>query len=134
MTKCKALAELNATACDGEDEVVESELVPMLPHWPRLYGRLAWDPDRRVRAAAHGVMGAVGARVKKRLLPHLKGVVPPLVMALHDSTSREVTTAASRALDTLFPDDAKRRKMLDFTRDAVLVRRLPSGLAAQRAA
>ncbi|KAI9205309.1 uncharacterized protein BJ171DRAFT_501745 [Polychytrium aggregatum] len=102
VTKVKALEELAGylSAADAES------LQPLLSTWPKLYGRLAIDVDRRVRELINSSHLVLVEKLKKQIAPSLKDLIGAWLGCQFDS-HREVARLANLSFETAFPNRAK---------------------------
>ena len=103
VTKQKALIELMALV----DSKTTEALLGALPFWPALLSRLAIDEDWRVRECSHRVSGALGTRLGRELLPHLRHLVPWWLAGQCDPYE-PVACAAEAAFTSIFNSEQRR--------------------------
>jgi hypothetical protein len=114
-TKLKALGDVCAMLAGAGGDAAGD----VLPFWAHAYPRLCTDGDRRVRAAAQRVLGAIMAGARSRAGPYLPLLLPPWWLAAHDACD-EAREGARGALDASFPPPARRARLLAATGAAVL--------------
>ncbi|RTG81350.1 E3 ubiquitin-protein ligase listerin [Schistosoma bovis] len=113
VTKQKALREFyellkpesNKSECIS---VSTSSIVAVLPFWPRIYHRLSFDGDRKVRELVQTTMHALASRVGKDLGPYLKQIVPIWTFSTVD-TYESAALYATKGLYDTFPG----KKLID---------------------
>uniref|UniRef100_A0A5K4FFC6 E3 ubiquitin-protein ligase listerin n=2 Tax=Schistosoma mansoni TaxID=6183 RepID=A0A5K4FFC6_SCHMA len=113
VTKQKALREFcellkpesNKSVCIS---VSTSSIVAVLPFWPRIYHRLSFDEDRKVRELVQTTMHALASRVGKDLGPYLKQIVPIWTFSTVD-TYEPAALFANKGLCDTFPE----KKLID---------------------
>ncbi|KAK7076596.1 listerin E3 ubiquitin protein ligase 1, partial [Halocaridina rubra] len=108
-TKIKALQEFETLCGSEEAESIKSAL----PFWPRIYGKLSVDVERRVREAAQSANKAIVAQVGKQLAPHLRVIMPTWVLAMVDPHA-PAALIATKAFQEAFSSE-KRAEVLIFT-------------------
>nr|CAH8872018.1 unnamed protein product [Trichobilharzia regenti] len=106
VTKQKALREFcdilkPTNECSGIILSTNS-VVAVLPFWPRIYHRLSFDGDRKVRELAQITMHTLASRVGKDLVVCLKQIVPTWTFATIDP-HESAASFASRGLSDTFP-------------------------------
>ena len=77
------------------------------------------DPDWKCRTLYHSALIEVYAKVGRKIEPALTEIFPVLLVSVCDLASREVSRAARRALEAVFPDEAKRRKVYMHLKSSV---------------
>lgn len=88
---------------NDEDPLDKQSLLTLLPAWPSLYTRLSILPQRRLRTACQRLHVALMALAAgRRLLPHLKQLLPPWLASCHDST-HAIRALATAALEVPLP-------------------------------
>ncbi|CAH8667194.1 unnamed protein product [Schistosoma haematobium] len=113
VTKQKALREFyellkpesNKSECIS---VGTSSIVAVLPFWPRIYHRLSFDGDRKVREFVQTTMHALASRVGKDLGLYLKQIVPIWTFSTVD-TYESAALYATKGLYDTFPG----KKLID---------------------
>ncbi|KAL1917410.1 uncharacterized protein VTP21DRAFT_3803 [Calcarisporiella thermophila] len=113
-TKLRALEELDAYIKESDLDTV----CGLIGIWVRMYARLAIEVDRRVRAAAQGVLNTIVKRVGKRLGKYVRDVVPVWVCSFFD-VNREVAKVASEAFQSAFPPN-RRKEVLVFCQAEII--------------
>jgi hypothetical protein len=102
VTKQKAIADFL--------ELNDAEmLVPLLPHWPRMYKSLAIDTDRKVRDLGHKAWQHIALLCKKEVVPFLKAIAPFWILGTCDIYD-ETAKSALIALNKIFEEKDKRKK------------------------
>ena len=123
VTRTKALQELLAAlGPDGDNAdggVADETAWAVLAHWCRLYTKLCLDTSRQVRQHAHTVMGLLGKRAKKKLVPYLESVAGPWLAGRFDP-SADAGGAAKKAFETVFNSTEKQRKTTSFCSTAIV--------------
>lgn len=105
---------------DSSSQSGGSELaLSLLSCWPPLYSRLLLAHDWRVRVASNKLMGVIGTRTGKAILPYLKTLIGPWWVSSFDISSSEVAQSAKDAFASTIP--AKNHiKSLIFCLDPLL--------------
>jgi hypothetical protein len=85
-------------------------LVPLLPHWPRMYKSLAIDTDRKVRDLGHKAWQHIALLCKKEVVPFLKAIAPFWILGTCDIYD-ETAKSALIALNKIFEEKDKRKKV-----------------------
>ncbi|KAJ0978328.1 hypothetical protein J5N97_013802 [Dioscorea zingiberensis] len=102
-TKLKALTSL----CSLFKQRSGEEIVQIVPRWTFEYRRLLLDYNQEVRRATHETMTYLVTTVRKGLAPHLKPLMGPWWFSQFD-LAPEVSQAAKRSLEVIFPAQEKR--------------------------
>ncbi|KAH8865201.1 E3 ubiquitin-protein ligase listerin isoform 5 [Schistosoma japonicum] len=102
VTKQKALREFCELLKSECISVSTSSILAVLPYWPRIYHRLSFDFDRKVRELAQITMHVLALRVGKDLDPYIKQVVPVWTFSKVD-TYESAALFATKGLCDLFP-------------------------------
>ncbi|CAF0922372.1 unnamed protein product [Adineta ricciae] len=89
-TKIRAFNELR-DYCDANEK--DDKIQAILPFFVSHYRKWSIDPDQRVRDECQLTFDTIGTRMQKKLLPHLKTLLPIWLMAQCDSYA----PAASKA-------------------------------------
>ncbi|KAI0243654.1 hypothetical protein L0F63_002978, partial [Massospora cicadina] len=108
-TKLKALDELLGILKTADGEDLRIFFRP---------GKLSADLERRIRLVANQILGDTVTKVGKQVAPHLKALMGPWLLSLHDP-SKDVAAVASSAFEELFPP-AKQASALLFAHREVL--------------
>ncbi|KAI5434998.1 E3 ubiquitin-protein ligase listerin isoform X1 [Lathyrus oleraceus] len=106
-TKLKALSALSALLQQRSSK----EIVPIIPQWAFEYKKLLLDYNRDVRRVTHDTMTTLVTSVGRDLAPHLKTLMGPWWFAQFDP-AYEVSQAAKRSLQAIFPAQEKRLDVL----------------------
>jgi hypothetical protein len=72
VTKLKGLEELRNIIESEEEEIC----MKLLPFWGKILSRLMIDTDARVREAVHQCHMKLVKRLRKRMVPHLRSIIP----------------------------------------------------------
>ncbi|ORE16950.1 hypothetical protein BCV71DRAFT_265228 [Rhizopus microsporus] len=121
VTKIKALEELEVYLQSNKHAI---GLV--LGSWVGLYGKLVLEVDRRVRLMANQVHTLVTTNVKKKLAPHLKDVMGPWLLSMHDQ-AKDIVRVARNSFESVFAADKRagvisfcQKETLDYLTDMLL--------------
>ncbi|KAG1653828.1 E3 ubiquitin-protein ligase listerin [Nymphon striatum] len=99
-TKLKAIQEFGEICKAKEIEALKA----VLPFWPRIYNKLSFDPDRRVREATHVAHRALLVKVQKDVAPYLKSLMGTWFICTCDMHA-PASSAAMEALESTFPEN-----------------------------
>ncbi|XP_033118040.1 E3 ubiquitin-protein ligase listerin-like [Anneissia japonica] len=114
ITKLKAMQEL-ASLCKEKDE---ESVSCILAHWPRLYGKLALDFDRRVREATQYAFEQICLKVGRKLAPHLRPLMGTWIVSQCD-TYAPASSAARSAFQKAF-SPAKQKEAMAYCKTEVM--------------
>ncbi|XP_038059128.1 E3 ubiquitin-protein ligase listerin-like [Patiria miniata] len=114
VTKLKAIQEFGALCKEKNAEAVKGTL----PHWPRMYSRLATDHDKRVREATQQAFEQLILRVRRSLAPQLRALMGPWLLAQCD-TYAPAALSARAAFQSAFPA-AKQGEAVAFCKTEIL--------------
>lgn len=106
-TKDKALASL-LNRMESCDLYVIDDNVQWA--WIQLYPKLSIDADSLIRSRAHQIQQVFFSRLKKTASKFLKLIMGPWLAGTFD-TDRGVALAASTSVETVFPDEEKRKQL-----------------------
>ncbi|VDP95122.1 unnamed protein product, partial [Echinostoma caproni] len=99
----KELVELLKLSTSGDAAPLEtSAIVAVLPFWPRIYCRLAFDENRKVRELVQSAMCGVADRVHRELGPYIKQIFPVWAFSTVD-VHEPAGTLANQGIKTTFP-------------------------------
>ncbi|TPX32340.1 hypothetical protein SmJEL517_g04547 [Synchytrium microbalum] len=115
VTKVKALEDLSVYISQQESD----QAAKILSSWPKVYTKLSTDADRKVRETTNAVHLAIVKKVGKKLATILKEITGSWLCCLYDS-SKEVVRVANEALQTAFPNPAKRTELLIYAQKDIL--------------
>ncbi|XP_076824232.1 E3 ubiquitin-protein ligase listerin-like [Clavelina lepadiformis] len=114
-TKLKALAEFN-DLCQSKDT---SDVISILPYWARIYNKLSFDCDRRIRESIQNAVQKLSQYAGKDIAPYLKDIMGCWWISQSDSYS-PAASAARRAFETAFPTTEKQLKAIIFCHKEIL--------------
>ncbi|XP_071956221.1 E3 ubiquitin-protein ligase listerin-like [Antedon mediterranea] len=114
ITKLKAMQELASLCKEKEEDSVGG----ILPHWPRLYSKLALDYDKRVREATQYAFEQICLRVGRKLAPHLRSLMGVWIVSQCD-TYAPASSAAKSAFQKAF-STVKQREAVAYCKAEVL--------------
>lgn len=123
-TKLKALQEF-CDMCDTEEgseheaKTSDGGMKVVLPYWPRLYSRLAFDQDQRVREAAQRAHLIVVKRLGRELAPYLKSIASSWLLSCGDPHA-PAAALATEAFRSAFPEESKRRDAILYCQTEIL--------------
>ncbi|KAJ3416845.1 hypothetical protein HDV05_008430 [Chytridiales sp. JEL 0842] len=122
VTKIKALEDLKTHVSNLDTESLNSFVVV----WPKLFNKLAVDPDRRVREVTLQCHLIIVTAVKKGLAPILKEIIGTWLCCQFD-TSKEAAKSAVESLNVAFPNKISnvlafcQKEVLSYVSDNILV-------------
>ncbi|CAH8605747.1 unnamed protein product [Heterobilharzia americana] len=107
VTKQKALrefCEILKPELDNNDNnvLMMNSILSVLPFWPRIYYRLSFDGDRKVRELVQSTMHALASRVGSDTILCVKQVIPMWTCSTVD-THESAASLAMRGLSDIFP-------------------------------
>ncbi|XP_032889152.1 E3 ubiquitin-protein ligase listerin [Amblyraja radiata] len=112
-TKLKALQEF-ATMCKEKDA---ESVKGVLPYWSRIYCKISFDHDRRVREAIQQAFESLIRQVKRNLAPYLKSIMGHWLIAQCD-TYGPAASAAKMAFQVAFPPN-KQSEAVAFCKEEI---------------
>ncbi|XP_071800460.1 E3 ubiquitin-protein ligase listerin-like isoform X2 [Asterias amurensis] len=114
VTKLKAIQEFGTLCKEKDADAVKGTL----PHWPRIYSRLATDHDKRVREATQQAFEQLILRVRRNLAPQLRALMGCWLLSQCD-TYAPAALSARAAFQSAFPQ-GKQGEAVAFCKTEVL--------------
>lgn len=118
VTRARASDELLSYLQDGAGLSEEAAKNFFIKSWIGLYGSLAIDIDRKVRANSHAILGHLVQEYQKKTVKFLPQVAALWLVGQHDS-DRSVSRAALESFESAFPSEAKRVEFMRIFADSI---------------
>ena len=118
VTRVRALQEFASKYSSGESREATIGVVSHFLHYYRRGALL--DPDWKCRSLYHNGLRILCESLGRQIEPFLKDFVPICTLSMHERSYREVSSAAARVLESLFPNDEKRMKVVEHFHETIL--------------